>query len=178
MKIEKNKMVSLIYELRESNSEGRVIEALDESRPLRFVYGTGRLLPVFESNIDSLKNGDNFSFTLNSESAYGERREEMIVNVPLAVFETDGVLNEDICRVGNEVPMTDTDGNPLTGVINEITDTYVRMDFNHPMAGMDLFFTGKIVEVRDATELEIAPPATSCSGCSGHSHDDCSGSCS
>jgi FKBP-type peptidyl-prolyl cis-trans isomerase SlyD len=177
MKIEKNKMVSLIYELRETNSEGRIIEALDENRPLAFIFGTGRLLPVFESNIDSLNAGDNFSFAMTSEMAYGEKREEMIVNVPLEVFKTDGKLNEDICRVGNEVPMMDTEGNPLTGIINEVTDTYVKMDFNHPMAGMNLFFTGKIIEVREATEQELAPAMNSCSGCSGHDHSDCSGSC-
>jgi FKBP-type peptidyl-prolyl cis-trans isomerase SlyD len=48
MKVEKNKMVSLVYELRESNSEGRIIETLEENKPLNFVYGSGRLLPVFE----------------------------------------------------------------------------------------------------------------------------------
>ena len=134
MKVENNKMVSLIYELRENDSNGRIIEALDETRPLKFIYGTGRLLPVFESNISMLTSGDPFSFTLNSEMAYGDKREEMIINVPLSVFETDGKVNEDICRVGNEVPMTDSEGNPLSVVINEITDTYVRMVFNHPMA--------------------------------------------
>jgi len=177
MKIENNKMVSLIYELRENDSNGRIIEALDESRPLSFIYGTGRLLPVFESNISLLKTGDNFRFTLNSEMAYGDKREEMIINVPVSVFETDGKINEDICRVGNEVPMTDSDGNPLTGIINEITDTYVRMDFTHPMAGLDLFFSGKIVEVREATERELAETMNSCSGCSSKEHSDCSGGC-
>jgi FKBP-type peptidyl-prolyl cis-trans isomerase SlyD len=177
MKIENNKMVSLVYELRENDSNGRIIEALDESRPLTFMYGTGRLLPVFESNIGLLKTGDNFRFTLNSEMAYGDKREEMIINVPVGVFETNGKINEDICRVGNEVPMTDSDGNPLTGIINEITDTYVRMDFNHPMAGLDLFFSGKIVEVREATERELAVPMNSCSGCGSKEHADCSGGC-
>jgi FKBP-type peptidyl-prolyl cis-trans isomerase SlyD len=178
MKIENNKMVSLIYELRESDSNGRLIEALDETRPLKFIYGTGRLLPVFESNISLLKSGDLFNFTLNSEMAYGDKREDMIINVPLSVFETDGILNEDICRVGNEVPMTDSEGNPLTGVINEITDTYVRMDFNHPMAGMDLYFTGKIVEVRDSTEKELAAMMNTCSGCGSGDHSEgCSSDC-
>ena len=102
MKIENNKMVSLIYELRESDSEGRIIESLDENRPLTFIFGSGRLLPVFESNINSLSEGDLFRFTLNSEMAYGEKGEEMIVNVPIAVFETDGKINEDICRVGTK----------------------------------------------------------------------------
>ena len=177
MKIENNKMVSLIYELREADSNGRIIETLDETRPLTFLYGTGRLLPVFESNISLLDAGDLFSFKLNSEMAYGDKREEMIINVPVNVFETDGKIDEDICRVGNDVPMTDSEGNPLTGIINEITDTYVRMDFNHPMAGLDLFFSGKIVDIREATENELAATMNSCSGCGNHEHSGCSGSC-
>ena len=177
MKIENNKAVSLIYELRENDSNGRIIETLDDTRPLKFIYGTGKLLPVFESNISLLKTGDEFSFALKSEMAYGDKREEMIINIPIGVFETDGKINEDICMVGNEVPMTDSEGNPLTGIINEITDSFVRMDFNHPMAGINLFFSGKIVEVRDATEHELAATMNSCSGCSSKEHADCSGSC-
>jgi len=179
MKIEANKMVSLIYELRESGAEGRIIEVLDESRPLSFIFGTGRLLPVFESNISSLTNGDAFSFSLDPEVAYGERREEMVINVPVSVFETDGKLNSDICFVGNEVPMMDNEGHPLTGVINEITDEHVRMDFNHPMAGIGLYFTGKIIDVREATEQELAGTnMNSCSGCNSSEHSGCSGGCS
>ena len=177
MKVENNKMVSLIYELRENDSNGRIIEALDETRPLKFIYGTGRLLPVFESNISMLNSGDPFSFTLNSEMAYGDKREEMIINVPLSVFETDGKINEDICWVGNEVPMTDSEGNPLTGLIIEISDTYVRMDFNHPMAGLDLYFSGKIVEVREATEKELSATLNTCSGCGSDDQSGCSGNC-
>jgi FKBP-type peptidyl-prolyl cis-trans isomerase SlyD len=176
MKIENNKMVSLIYELREGNSEGRIIETLDENRPLTFLYGTGRLLPLFETNINALNNGDSFMFTLKSEMAYGERREDMIIDVPVTVFETDGKINEDICRVGNEVPMMDTEGNPLNGIINEIGDTYVKMDFNHPMAGMDLFFSGRIVDVRDASDNELAG-MNSCSGCGSDPHSGCGGNC-
>lgn len=176
MKIEKNKMVSLIYELRESQKTGRVIESLNEAQPLKFIYGTGRLLPVFEENIGSLAEGDNFSFSLNSDDAYGDRREEMIVNVPVSVFQKDdGNLNEDICKVGNQVPMMDGEGNHLNGIVNEITDEYVRMDFNHPMAGLDLFFSGKIIEVRDATEQELAGTSHSCSSCGDNA--GCGGSC-
>jgi len=177
MEIGINKVVSLIYELREGNSTGRVIETLDEKRPLSFIFGTGRLLPVFESNISSLQKGDLFSFTLDSEMAYGERREDMIIDVPISVFETNGKINEDICRVGNEVPMMDTEGNPLNGIINEISDTSVKMDFNHPMADLDLFFSGKILDVRDASESELSATMNTCSGCNGKEHADCPGSC-
>jgi FKBP-type peptidyl-prolyl cis-trans isomerase SlyD len=177
MKIEKDKFVSLIYELRESDSNGRIIETLNEDAPLSFIFGSGRLLPVFEENISSLNKGDSFSFSLNSEVAYGEKREDMIVNIPVSVFMTDGKLNEDICRVGNEVPMMDTEGNPLNGIINEITDTYVRMDFNHPMAGIDLFFSGKIIEVREPSERELSSAMNSCSGCGSKENTECQGSC-
>lgn len=179
MKIDKDSWVSLVYELRESNKDGRIIEALDENKPLTFICGTGRLLPAFESNLVTLTKGESFSFRLDSESAYGPRREEMIVNVPVAVFETDGKINEDICQVGNEVPMMDSEGHPLNGIINEITDTYVKMDFNHPMAGQDLYFSGRIIEVRQATDQELAATAPhSCSSCGSHSNSGCSGSCS
>jgi FKBP-type peptidyl-prolyl cis-trans isomerase SlyD len=132
-----------------------------------------------KSNINSLNSGDAFKFNMNSDMAYGEKREDMIVDVPIAVFETDGKINEEICQVGNEVPMMDTDGNPINGIINEITDTYVKMDFNHPMAGLDLFFSGKIIDVREATEEEIAGINHSCSSCGSHDNQSgCSGSCS
>lgn len=178
MIIENNKMVSLIYELRESNQDGRILESLNEEKPLKFVYGTGRLLPMFESNISSLKTGDSFSFALDSEMAYGDKREDMIIDVPVSVFETDGKINEDICRVGNQVPMMDGEGNHLNGVINEIDGDHVKMDFNHPMAGLSLFFTGKIVEVREPTHEELSGNGHSCSGCSGHENSEgCSGQC-
>ena len=173
MKIEKDKVVSLVYELRESNADGRIIEALDHNKPLTFVFGTGRLLPAFESNIDSLVEGDDFKFSLISENAYGEKREDMIVDIPLSVFEVDGKVDEKICVVGNEVPMMDGQGNSLRGIINEITGEHVVMDFNHPMAGLNLYFSGKITNVREATPEDLQ---SSCSSCSGN-HDSGCDSC-
>lgn len=177
MKIAKDKMVSLVYELRETDSDGRIIETVNEIRPMRFIYGSGRVLPHFESSLGSLADGDDFSFTLKSDMAYGARMEDMIVDVPISIFQTDGKLNEEICQIGKEVPMMDNEGNPLNGVINEITETYVKMDFNHPMAGLDLFFSGKVLEVRDATDQELAGNMNSCSGCGSGTQSGCNGSC-
>jgi FKBP-type peptidyl-prolyl cis-trans isomerase SlyD len=177
MKIEKNRVVSLIYELREGNSEGRVIEALEESRPMTFVYGSGRLLPSFESQLISLEKGDKFNFVLDSGSAYGDRREDMIINLSPSIFESDGKLDENICKVGNEVPMMDTNGNRITGTIIEISDAYVKMDFNHPIAGVDLSFSGSISDVREASDDELYSSVNSCSACSSNGSQDCSGSC-
>ncbi|MGD0342947.1 MAG: FKBP-type peptidyl-prolyl cis-trans isomerase [Bacteroidales bacterium] len=177
MKIDQNKMVSLIYDLRETDIEGKIIEQLQESKPLKFIFGTGRLLPAFETNLLSLNSGDSFSFNLGAEQVYGERREEMIIDVPMSVFENEGKVDESICRIGNEVPMIDGSGNPLYGVINEILEDSVKMDFNHPMAGVDLFFSGRILEVREPTHEELLASNNSCSGCEDHDHSSCGGNC-
>jgi FKBP-type peptidyl-prolyl cis-trans isomerase SlyD len=178
MKIDQNTMVSIIYELRETNAAGRLLEALKEEKPLNFIFGTGKLLPAFETNLLSLSRGDTFSFNLSADKAYGERREEMIIDVPLSVFENEGVVDENICRVGNEVPMVDGSGNPFYGIINEISTDTVKMDFNHPMAGIELSFSGKVLEVREPTAEELAGGNHSCSGCEGHDHSECGGECS
>jgi FKBP-type peptidyl-prolyl cis-trans isomerase SlyD len=145
---------------------------------MSFVYGAGSLIAGFESGIASLSAGDDFSFTVPTDDAYGERREDMVVDVPVTIFQKDGVLDEDICFVGNNVPMSDNQGRRIDGVINEISDKHVKMDFNHPMAGCDLFFSGKVMEVRDATptELQGTTHGSSCSGC-GSQSEGCSGDC-
>ena len=177
MKIENNRMVSLTYELRENDSDGKVIETIEENKPLGFIFGTGRLLPAFESNIDSLSTGDMFSFALDSPDAYGERREEMIIDVPLSVFMADGKVDENICYVGNVVPMVDGSGNPLSGTINEVTEDFVKMDFNHPMAGVNLHFSGKIIDVRIPTQEDLAHSSGTCSSCGCNEGDSCTGTC-
>lgn len=148
-------MVSLVYELRESNNNGRVIEKVESNKPFEFVYRTGKLLPSFEEALVDLSEGDDFEFTLKSEEAYGERMEDLIIDIPISVFEIDGKVDETICSVGNEVPMTDGSGKQFYGIIEEIRDETVKMDFNHPMAGLDLFFTGTVVGVREPTSEEL-----------------------
>jgi FKBP-type peptidyl-prolyl cis-trans isomerase SlyD len=62
---------------------------------------------------------------------------------------------EEVLVVGRTVPMMSQDGRVVQGVVREVLDDAVRMDFNHPMAGKTLNFTGKVIEVRDATEKEL-----------------------
>lgn len=177
MVVAKDKMVSLIYTLTETEKDGRVIEQVEESNPLQFLYGAGQMLEHFELNITNKTGGDTFEFALTSEKAYGDKREELLVDIPRSVFEVDGKLDEEVAVVGNQVPMADAQGRRLMGIVVEIKDEAVAMDFNHPMAGVDLFFTGKIIEVRDSTEEEINMyyGGGSCSTCGGE--QSCDGHC-
>ncbi|MDF1560503.1 MAG: FKBP-type peptidyl-prolyl cis-trans isomerase [Bacteroidales bacterium] len=177
MKIENKKCASLTYTLHEDSAEGRVIEAVDESAPLTFVFGYGRMLPAFEANLAGLEEGAAFDFKLAAADAYGEKREEMIIDLPKNIFEDEGVLRSEVCFVGNTVPMMDSQGNRMNGGVVEIGDSSVKMDFNHPLAGTDLHFSGKIVGVRDATAEELMGPSSGgCSSC-GSRDSGCGGDC-
>ena len=135
MVVENDKVVSLIYELRLDSSEGDVIESLKQDNPLTFLFGAGNLLPKFEEYIDGLKIGDKFDFDLEAKEAYGEVNEEAVVNVPLAAFEVNGAIDNSLLTIGNTIPMRDNAGNRLNGVVKEVTNEAVVMDFNHPLAG-------------------------------------------
>lgn len=155
MKIEQGKVVTLKYELREENKEGVVVEKVEDDKPFVFLYGAGHMIPKFEENLAGLKAEDAFEFAISSEDAYGDVQDDAIIDIPKNIFEEDGEMREDLIEVGQMIPMQDEDGNHLNGIIVEVGDSTVKMDFNHPMAGVGLHFTGSILEVREASQEEI-----------------------
>lgn len=179
MIVSQNKVVSLTYELRVNGKAGEVIEKVDNNSPLTFLFGTGSLLPKFEENLAGLKVGDSFDFNLISEDAYGHIDENSVIKVPLQAFQMDGKVDYDLVKIGNKIPMQDSEGHRLTGVVKTVDTDSVTMDFNHPLAGNHLFFKGEITDIRQATEEEITHghlhSAGSCEGCDscGGEHESC-----
>ncbi len=182
MEITKNRMVTLTYDLRLDDLNGDMIEQATAERPLQFVYGAGQMLPKFEAQLAGLKQGQNFQISLTKFDAYGEVNEDAIVELPLEVFMVDGNFDNDLVKIGNTVPMMTGDGQRLNGIVLEVSDQMVKMDFNHPLAGEDLHFEGEIIEVRDASDEEIAAlfsqggcgcGSGGCGGgeCDSHDHD-------
>jgi FKBP-type peptidyl-prolyl cis-trans isomerase SlyD len=172
MVFEKNKVVSLTYELRANEKSSEIVEKVDANSPLVFLYGSQNMLPAFEEHLGGLKCGDTFDFMLTAEQGYGPVDERAIVDLGKDIFMSDGEERDDLLFVGNIIPMRDSNGNRLDGKVIEIGDSTVKLDFNHPMAGSSLFFTGEIVDMREATEEEMHH---------GHIHaeaNDCSGGCS
>ena len=155
MKAEKNNVVSLTYELRISGKDGEVIDAAVENQPLDFIYGSGMMLPKFEQNLANLSADDSFDFMLTAEEGYGIRNEENMAVIPMNVFQQDGKIEDNLLIVGNVIPLQDQEGNHFNGKVISLTDETVKLDFNHPLAGESLYFTGKILSVRESTKQEL-----------------------
>ena len=173
MIVSNDRVISIIYELRIDKADGKIIESLKNDAPLTFIYGTGSLLPKFEDHLAGLGIGDNFSFSLSAADAYGEVDHNALVTVPLSAFEVNGKVDYDLVKTGNIIPMQDGNGNRLNGLVREISAEAVTMDFNHPLAGNSLFFTGQVIDVREATEEERNHGHVHAGGCEGCS--DCGG---
>ena len=157
MKISQNKFVSLSYDLNVGEGDEReLMERATPENPLEFIFGTNSMLEAFEKNVENLSEGDNFDFVLTPDLAYGEYDDEHVVDLPKNIFEVDGKLDESVVFEGNMVPMMDANGNRLNGSVIAVKDDVVSMDFNHPFAGETLYFSGKVLSVREASAEEIA----------------------
>lgn len=170
MKVENGKMVSVTYELKYDDADAKLIEVCEKDHPLTFLFGAGRMLPHFEKNLEGKENGDLFDFVLTADEAYGQITEDAIVDVPIDVFKDEnGKVNKELIAVGNAIPMMDAHGNRLHGVVVSSTDQAVKMDFNHPLAGADLHFKGKIIDVRNPKLEELEKNCGCGGGCGGGS---------
>ncbi len=155
MKVGIQKVVSLTYTLKVKDKEGQVIQKVDKEKPFVYLFGVGGLLPVFESNLNGLETGNTFNFSLTKDEAYGDFKEEMIIEIEKEIFKVEDKIDEEMLKIGNNIPMQNENGTQLFGKVVSISEDKVKMDFNHPLAGEDLFFEGEILKVRKATKEEI-----------------------
>ncbi|MBR2609122.1 MAG: peptidylprolyl isomerase [Bacteroidales bacterium] len=179
MKIEQNKVVEFCYEL---EVDGQVVDHTTKEKPLDYIHGTGSLLPKLEAHIEGMEPGDRFDVTLSPADGYGEVDPSRIIDLPKAAFEVNGEVREDLLVPGNTIPMMNSMGGVIPGVVLEVSEDSVKMDLNHQMAGKTLHFTGEVLSVREATEKELTEGlhgeyvhTCGCGGCHGHDGGECGG---
>ncbi|MDY0076053.1 MAG: peptidylprolyl isomerase [Bacteroidales bacterium] len=183
MVIETQKVGILSYQIKVDQPDGEILETVTTDNPRTMLFGTGRVLAGFEKRLLGLKSGDTFDFVMEPDEAFGDFREELLMEVPKTAFIVNGELKAETLKIGRTVPMMDGEGNPFEGRIIEIVDDAVRMDFNHPLAGKTLRTSGVVINVREATDEELNPAPSGCgcgtqdSSCCGgggheHSHDE------
>ncbi|MDP7592531.1 MAG: peptidylprolyl isomerase [Litorilituus sp.] len=168
MKISKNSVVVMHYAV--SDSEGTLIDSSYDHKPMSIIQGTGYLIPGLEDALINHKTGDKFEVSVPCQQAYGERHDDYVQTVPKELLQ--GV--EELA-VGTQLRAS-TDEGEQTVIVIEVTDDEVTVDGNHPLSGIDLSFDVEILEVREATEEELAhghihSESDSCCGGGDHSHE-------
>lgn len=152
-----NYNIEVSYDLYVNDETGQpmLVEKTSEDHPFKFINGLGFALEAFEANILTTAEGESFSFVIPVEDAYGEFQKEHVLELKKDIFTINGKFDDSRIYPGSVVPMTNEDGNHFNGIVKEIKDNVVIMDFNHPLAGKALTFKGKVLSKREATQEEI-----------------------
>ncbi len=124
--------------------DGTVFDTSREREPLEFTLGNGQLIPGFEKAVIGMAEGDTTEVSIESDNAYGERRDDL----ELEVSKTD--LPEEIDpEVGMQLQMQQEEGRAIPVQITNVEEEVVTLDANHPLAGKDLNFEIELVEITD-----------------------------
>lgn len=187
-KIKPGKYVEITYDLYQINPDGteKLVHQVDPEDPEKFVFGVTRgMIEPLEKALDGMEPGATYDVTAKADEAFGPYDIEQIVTLEKDIFMVDGKFDTEMVKPGALVPMMTADGFRINGLVKEVTDKEVVMDFNHPLAGKDVRFKGEVKTVRDATPEELQPAHGCGCGCHDHGcddgcgcgdHDDCCGS--
>ena len=175
-----HKYITVAYELYTDNEKGihELVEKTTVEHPFQFISGMGVALDSFEDRIAALAEGEDFDFVLNVEEAYGPYMEEHVLELDKQMFCVNDHFDKEMVYPGAVLPLVNADGNRFQGLVLEVKENVVVIDLNHPLAGKDLHFKGKVVTSREATDAEIQGLINMMSGegC-GCGCDDCGDGC-
>lgn len=124
------------------SSECQESECGCETGPMEFVIGDGNVIPGFDQAIIGMSPGESKTVVIPVDQAYGERIEEM-----MAVVDRKDIPADLVLEIGNQLEVTQEDGNAFPVIITEVTETTVTLDANHPLAGRELTFDLRLVEI-------------------------------
>lgn len=176
MDIRKDKVVTINYNLRDE--AGKLIDTSEGGEPLVYLHGNENIIPGLEKHLEGKNPGDSVSCTVPATEAYGERDETLVFKVARSDFGSGVEV-----APGMQFEAHGEEGAQIVTVVG-IDGEEVTIDANHPLAGENLHFDVKIVDVRDASdeELRCGHIHSGCEcgcGCDCDDDDSCSdGSCS
>jgi FKBP-type peptidyl-prolyl cis-trans isomerase SlyD len=147
MKVADKKAVAIEFTLKDE--AGEVMETNVGKRPLWYLHGLGNLVPGLEKALEGKGAGDTVDVTLAPSDGYGERDPKEVRKVPMRRLKAPRI------QVGGRYQMEGRDG-PRVVVVKSVSGDYAEVDANHPLAGLKLHFIAKVVEVKDATEEDLA----------------------
>jgi peptidylprolyl isomerase len=128
-------------------SDGTVFDTTEGKQPLSFLVGANQVIPAFETNVITMKSGQTKKFTIKAKEAYGDPDPKKVVTLPKDKrFEGIDLKEGATIFANNKAPDGRVIQTPMKVV--KVTETDVTMDYNHPLAGKDLTFEVKVVEVQ------------------------------
>jgi FKBP-type peptidyl-prolyl cis-trans isomerase SlyD len=147
MQIGKEKVVAIHYTLRDN--EGKVLDTSDGKDPLHYIQGTGSLIPGMEQGLEGRIKGDKLDIKVSPEDGYGVRDEAHVQQVPLDAFGGQEV------KIGMQFQAGGEAGRFVV-TVTDIQNDMATVDANHPLAGVELHFEVEVLDVREATDDELA----------------------
>lgn len=113
-----------------------------DTGPMEFVIGEGTLIPMFEAAVIGLEVGQSVKVSIPADDAYGQRSEDM-----MAVIERSEIPEDIKPEPGQQMEVILQDGSPMPVLVTAVTDKSITLDANHPLAGYDLTFDIRLVEI-------------------------------
>jgi FKBP-type peptidyl-prolyl cis-trans isomerase SlyD len=147
MQIEKHRVVTLAYTLKDDDD--RIIDQSDDGS-FCYLHGASNIISGLENALTGKVAGDELSVSIPPEEGYGVHDVEKTQAVPREMFPTE----EEIVP-GMQFHAQGPDGHQLVVTVVKVDDDRVTVDGNHPLAGVQLKFDVKVLEVRTATGEEI-----------------------
>ena len=148
MAIAQNKVVTMNFTL--TDDHGNVLDSTDNGGPFSFITGGNMVLPKLEEAVNGMLIGTKKSLKLNAADGYGNYNEDAIQVVGKENFPEDFVL-----EIGMEYIASNPDGVQMPFTITKVDGEEITIDFNHPLAGINLNFDIELIDVRDATTDEL-----------------------
>lgn len=127
--------------------DGEVIDSNFDKQPATFKVGDGNLLPGFEAALMGLAAGQTIEVLLPAEQAFGAVNPDNVQSLPRQQFAGLLANTTDPVEPGTVLAFTDAGGNDIPGVVRDIGELMVVIDFNHPLAGRDIVFKAHIIAV-------------------------------
>ncbi len=160
MQITKDTVVSLDYTL--TDGKGRTLDSSTGREPLVYLHGHQNIIPGLESELEGMSAGEQASVVVPPESGYGVRDDQLVQVVPASAFQGAGTIEPGM-RFRAQGP-----AGQMVVTVTDVAGDKVTIDANHPLAGVELHFDVKVVDVRNATPEEVSHGHAH--GVGGHHH--------
>ena len=138
--IEKGRTVTFDYTL---TVDGQVVDSSEGRQPLQYKHGEGKIIPGLSKRMEGLRKGDEKDIVVGSAEAYGQVDPSAFQEVPKSQMPAGLEMN-----VGTQLQAKSQDGRTLLVTVSQIKKDSVVLNFNHPLAGKELHFHVKIVEIQ------------------------------